>query len=227
MSFNVLLDSFSNTPIQLIAPDVGLESYLPIDLSISNNDFDAIDSSCSDSFSIYINQYLQQAKKEIAYGGYLEHRKIYQRSKHFNDPTTKNQRNIHLGIDLWYAANTPVMAAFDGTIHSFKNNRALGDYGPTIILEHRFSGIQFFTLYGHLSLESIQNLTIGSSVKSGDCIGFLGDRAVNGDYPPHLHFQVIRDIQGHFGDYPGVCSLSELEFYKANCPDPNSILKLK
>lgn len=227
MNFDVLLDSFSSTPIQLIAPKIGIESYLSIDLSISNTDFGSIDSSCSDSFSTYINQYLQQANKEIAFGGYLEHRQIYQRSKHFEGFSTNSPRNIHLGIDLWYHANSTVMAAFDGTIHSFKNNNALGDYGPTIILEHRLSGIQFFTLYGHLSLESIQNLVIGSRIKSGDCIGFLGDHEVNGDYPPHLHFQIIKDIQGHFGDYPGVCSRSELEFYKTNCPDPNLILKLE
>ena len=50
---------------------------------------------------------------------------------------------------------------------------------------------------------------------------------VNGDYPPHLHFQIINDLQGNFGDYLGVCSANELDFYKENCPDPNLILKLK
>ena len=24
---------------------------------------------------------------------------------------------------------------------------------------------------------------------------------VNGDYPPHLHFQIINDLQGNFGDF--------------------------
>lgn len=213
--------------VRLVFPELPSSDYIAIDLSDQNNALEKVNFNSSKSFSKYIDSYLKTHSKKVAFGGYLEQRQIYNRSSHFKGQTTKNQRNIHLGVDLWCAANTPVMAAFDGAIHSFKNNRALGDYGPTIILEHRLSGVQFFTLYGHLSLESIQNLAIGSNVKSGECIGFLGDRAINGDYPPHLHFQIIKDMQGHFGDYPGVCSLSELEFYKANCPDPNSILKLK
>jgi murein DD-endopeptidase MepM/ murein hydrolase activator NlpD len=160
----------------------------------------------------------------------LEKREIYNRSSHFNTQNTQNtenQRNIHLGIDLWCEANTPVLAALNGVIHSFKNNIAYGDYGPTIILEHRIDGITFFTLYGHLSLDSITNIKVGTEVKAGEIIGFLGNSEVNGDYPPHLHFQIINDLQGNFGDYLGVCSANELDFYKENCPDPNLILKLK
>jgi len=32
---------------------------------------------------------------------------------------------------------------------------------------------------------------------------------------------LILDLQGMKGDYPGVCRVSELAFYQANCPDPN------
>jgi hypothetical protein len=54
----------------------------------------------------------------------------------------------------------------------------------------------------------------------------LGDTSVNGDYPPHLHFQIIKDIQGYQGDYPGVSSKKDLDFYRNNCPNPNTLLKL-
>jgi hypothetical protein len=46
----------------------------------------------------------------------------------------------------------------------------------------------------------------------------------NGDWPPHLHFQLIWDLGGKWGDYPGVAAERDLEFYKENCPDPNWII---
>lgn len=201
--------------------------YTEINLSNKNPNLIDVDFTSSSSLSKYINNYLKIHSKKVAFGGYLEKREIYNRSSHFNTQNTKNQRNIHLGIDLWCEANTAVLAALNGVIHSFKNNIAYGDYGPTIILEHCIDGITFYTLYGHLSLDSITNLRVGTKVKAAEVIGYLGTAEVNGDYPPHLHFQIINDLHGNFGDYPGVCSANELDFYKENCPDPNLILKLK
>ena len=54
----------------------------------------------------------------------------------------------------------------------------------------------------------------------------IGGTEVNGDYAPHLHFQIIKDIEGFEGDYPGVSSQNNLAYYSDNCPDPNLILKL-
>jgi len=85
----------------------------------------------------------------------------------------------------------------------------------------------FYTLYGHLSLKSISHLKVGMAFKQGDLLGDLGKPDVNGDYPPHLHFQIIKDIQEFKGDYPGVCSKKDLAFYLNNCPDPNTLLKLR
>ena len=201
--------------------------YTEINLSNKNPNLIDVDFNSSSSLSKYINNYLKIHSKKVAFGGYLEKREIYNRSSHFNTQNTKNQRNIHLGIDLWCEANTAVLAALNGVIHSFKNNTAYGDYGPTIILEHCIDGFTFYTLYGHLSLDSITNLRVGTKVKAAEVLGYLGTAEVNGDYPPHLHFQIINDLQGNFGDYPGVCSANELDFYKENCPDPNLILKLK
>jgi len=221
---------YSAPAVRLLYPELDINSYISIDLSHQNTALKKIKLNSSKSLSEYINNYLKIHSKKIAFGGYLEKREIYNRSSHFNPQNTQNtenQRNIHLGIDLWCEANTPVLAALNGVIHSFKNNIAYGDYGPTIILEHRIDGITFFTLYGHLSLDSITNIKVGTEVKAGEIIGYLGTSEVNGDYPPHLHFQIINDLQGNFGDYPGVCSANELDFYKENCPDPNLILKLK
>lgn len=138
--------------------------------------------------------------------------------------TEAEPRRLHLGIDIWGKPYTPVMSPCDGVIHSYAFNDDFGDYGATIILSHNLDGTPFHTLYGHLSLNSIKNLREGESVRKGDVIGEFGIPMENGQWPPHLHFQVIDDIGEWKGDYPGVCKYSEREIYLANCPDPDLIL---
>lgn len=142
----------------------------------------------------YIFDYIKWNKARIAFGSYNEERNIYQRSTFFNQEYAATERNIHLGMDLWIEVETPLYAPLDATFHSFKNNLNFGDYGPTIILEHKIQSVIFYTLYGHLSLDSISNFKVGQSFKQGEQFATLGDATVNGDYPPHLHFQIIRDI---------------------------------
>ena len=48
----------------------------------------------------------------------------------------------------------------------------------------------------------------------------------NGNWPPHLHFQIIEDMELKEGDYPGVCTSANREKYLANCPNPDLILTL-
>ena len=86
--------------------------------------------------------------------------------------------------------------------------------------------IKFYTLYGHLSAESLTNLEIGKVFLKGEKIATLGNYPINGDYAPHLHFQIIKNIEEYKGDYPGVCSATTLDYYLNNCPDPNLLLKL-
>ena len=211
----------------LVDASIAREEYVRIDLSIQNYELKAVNVSSSDDLETFIWNYMKNNKAKVAFGGYLEKRNIYQRSAYFNQQNPEVERNIHLGLDLWIDANTAIFAPLDGEIHSFKNNINHGDYGPTIILRHEFKNQQFFTLYGHLSTESIQDLKVGVEVKRGEQIATLGTAEVNGDYPPHLHFQIIKDIQDYSGDYPGVSNQLNLEFYKQNCPDPNLLLGLK
>lgn len=205
--------------------DIPEGKYAPIDISSNNEALRTIDVSSSEAWDRYIKEHLEEQKADIAYGGYLERRDIYSRSTYFKN-NQEEERNIHLGLDLWTKAGTKVLAALDGTIHSFQNNKNHGDYGPTIILKHATQGLVFHTLYGHLSLASIEGVKEGTQIKHGEVIGALGEATVNGDYAPHLHFQIILDMQDYNGDYPGVCSQSMLNFYTNNCPDPNILLKL-
>jgi murein DD-endopeptidase MepM/ murein hydrolase activator NlpD len=224
--FSQFLNELAPNSSPLLHPSISKSDYKPLDLSENNKALQKIDVSCSEELGAYIDNHIDLLSGKVAYGGYLETRTIYNRSQYFNSFNIKSKRNIHLGLDLWIAAETPIYTPFDATVHSFKNNTNFGDYGPTIILKHEIKGICFFTLYGHLSLKSIENLNIGQEFKQEDQIATLGDASVNGDYPPHLHFQIINDIQDYVGDYPGVCSKQDLEFYKSNCPDPNLLLKL-
>ncbi|WP_179018537.1 peptidoglycan DD-metalloendopeptidase family protein [Winogradskyella forsetii] len=210
----------------LVDPSIPISAYKPIDLSIHNSELKAINVSSSKDLETFIWNFRSQNNAKVVYGGYLEQRGIYQRSIYFNQQNTELERNIHLGLDLWIETETPIFAPVEGSIHSFKNNTNHGDYGPTLILKHDISNCTFYTLYGHLSVESIAKIKVGAEVKQGEQIATLGTAEVNGDYPPHLHFQILKDIQGFEGDYPGVCNKANLEFYKLNCPDPNLLLKL-
>jgi len=157
--------------------------------------------------------------------------KIQQNKKSFSDLSSPTggqgaePRRLHLGIDIWGKPYTKVMAPLDGIVHSFAFNNAFGDYGATIILTHNLDGEAFHTLYGHLSLNSIKNINEGDRIKRGDVFAEFGIPFENGQWPPHLHFQLIIDMEGMKGDYPGVCKFSEREKYLANCPDPDLILQ--
>ena len=210
----------------VIDPELSKKDYVSLDLSDHNDALKDINTSSSNDLEAYIWDHIEKHQAKVAYGGYLEKRIIYERSDHFNSSNQTLKRNIHLGLDLWLKADSPIYAPLEGIVHSFENNDNLGDYGPTIILEHAFDDTKFYTLYGHLNLKSLRDKMIGSFIKKGERFAALGSSRVNGDYAPHLHFQVIKDLQDYTGDYPGVCSASELNFYKLNCPDPNLLLRI-
>ncbi len=210
---------------KVIDSTIDYSKYIALDLSINNQDLDAHKTGNPVDFEKYINAYLKTNNAQVAFGGYIEGRTLYQRSPIFKNDQI-SERNIHIGLDLWIKAGTAVLAALDGKIHSFKNNIGLGDYGPTIILEHEIENQKFYTLYGHLSLESIEGINVGDFFKKGEYLANIGDSEVNGDYAPHLHFQIIKNIENYWGDYPGVCNTKDVNFYIENCPDPNLLLKI-
>jgi murein DD-endopeptidase MepM/ murein hydrolase activator NlpD len=200
--------------------------YIWIDLSNKNAVLDKVDTNNTEEFSEYVNQYLSNNNAKIAIGGYNEPRSIYKRSEEFNS-TELEERFIHLGLDLWTKAGTLIFAPLEGKVHSFKNNLGEGNYGPTIILEHNLKGNVFYTLYGHLTTAFLDGLEVGKCINSGEAFAAIGNYPENGDYPPHLHFQVIKDIKEMAGDFPGVTSLTNQKADLKNCLDPNLILKIK
>lgn len=174
-------------------------------------------------FDEYVNSLLAEKQARMGAGGYLENRVIYRRSAVFE---SSEARSVHLGVDLWAAAFSPVFAPLPAKVHSFRDNFAFGDYGPTIILEHELEGQRFYTLYGHLSQRSLQGMEVGKLIGKGEAFCELGPFPENGDWPPHLHFQVISDLEGRQGDFPGVAAPSMVEKYRQICPNPNLVLNL-
>ncbi|TAE35006.1 MAG: peptidase M23 [Cytophagales bacterium] len=201
---------------------------IPLDFSATNPDLDPnrqppLDLTNTATFTDYVFGKLREVGADVGIGGYNEHRVIYRRSEHFNQ-TEAQPREIHLGVDLWAEAGTPVYAPMDGVVHSFQDNNNFGDYGPTIILQHEVDGKPLSSLYGHLTRTSLEGLFEGKAIKKGEPIAQIGPFPENGDWPPHLHFQLMTDMLGKRGDFPGVCSLHDRAFYLSICPDPESIL---
>ncbi|WP_373059776.1 peptidoglycan DD-metalloendopeptidase family protein [Zunongwangia sp. H14] len=213
------------TPV--VGDNFNHDDFVAIDLSENNPELMKLEMLSSEAFSLFLNNSLRKAGKKAAFGGYNEVRNLYKRSRLFNRNVDEFlNRNIHIGLDIWAAEGTEVLAVLEGKIHSFRDNANFGDYGPTIILEHEKNGRKFYTLYGHLSRNSLEGLKEGAKVRKSEKIAALGNSSENGDYAPHLHFQIMENLMGNIGDFPGVTSKLELEKYLCNCPDPNLLLKI-
>jgi murein DD-endopeptidase MepM/ murein hydrolase activator NlpD len=209
------------------------ERLLSIDLTGNNEEVTEEIFNDTSQFSNYIEEKRKQNKAKYLVGGYGEVRALYGRSELFSNKqgaatatTVAEPRRLHLGVDIWGEEGTRVYAPLGGMIHSFAFNRHYGDYGATIVLLHQLDGFPFYTLYGHLSLADIEKISAGQYVTRGSNIAHFGKPEENGHWPPHLHFQVILDMEMKVGDYPGVCRYSEKEKYLNNCPDPDLILQL-
>ncbi len=195
----------------LLGFDLHKGNSAPLDLSkwrLSDLGIDPMDSAA-------LSDYIYSGR--IRYGGYGELRSIYGHTSLF--ATEEKERNIHLGIDLWEKAGTKVHSPWEATVISAQDNDAKGDYGPTLILAHDLNGQKIHSLYGHLSKESLRHHP-GDRIHRGEVIADFGTSDVNGGWPPHLHFQLIYDLHGMTGDYPGVCNASDWDHYHSNCPDP-------
>ena len=201
---------------RLFSEPLTLSNSVALDLSATNSDLNPSIYANTSAFCTYIESKLGA---KIGVGGYLEHRVIYEAHENFAT-TSADFRNIHLGVDFWAPAGTPVFSVADGVVHSFQINPGSGNYGPTIILFHPLLGI--YSLYGHLAEQDLERLFVGMPITAGQLLCHLGEPHENGGWPPHLHFQLISDMQGYTGDYPGVCSQRDLAFYSENCPDPST-----
>ena len=182
------------------------------------SDFSGIDPFNMAAMIDKTEQLLQQHHTTIGIGRYNEKRELYQHPQY-------NNRCIHLGIDICTTAHTPLFAPINGIIHQIANHDMPGDYGPTIIIKHHVQQQTFYTLYGHLSLNSINQLHLNQHIQAGEKIGAIGSPQENGGWPPHCHFQIIKQLKEGENNFPGVCSEQERKKMLNLCPDPNLLLK--
>src|SRR6202007_3226998 len=83
---------------------------------------------------------------------------------------------------------------------------------------------EFFTLYGHLSVQSLKALRAGQKIARGEKFAEVGDTHENGGWTPHLHFQIILDLLDQTKDFPGVAGGSQRGVWTSLSPDPNLLL---
>jgi peptidoglycan LD-endopeptidase LytH len=189
----------------VIKIDKEKDNIIPFDFTAANNEITKDLIADTTKFSTWINNKLLKENAKFGIGGYNENRTFYSRS-------------------IWGAAGTAVYAPMGGMVHSFAFNDNFGDYGATIILQHNLDTTAFYTLYGHLSLADLEQMRVGKFITRGEIFAHFGKPNENGDWPPHLHFQIIEDMGLKEGDYPGVCNVNEVKKYLANSPDANLML---
>ncbi|MEX0362684.1 MAG: aminotransferase class III-fold pyridoxal phosphate-dependent enzyme [Allomuricauda sp.] len=208
-------------------PTVDADDVLPIDLRVSSEwvghqeEFNDLD---------FLQFRLEQLQKEhpnkIIAGGYLEPRALYGTSSYDKMGNSgRESRTVHLGVDFWLPANTPVHALFDGQVVTAVNDAGDKEYGGLVILKHQVNNLEFYTLYGHMTVASATKNKVGDTLKKGDCIGLLGNYPENGNWAPHLHFQLMLSLLGYENDFPGVAYYNQLDIWKGLCPDPNLLFK--
>ena len=215
----------------VMGPGVDLSTALVFDLSVSSPDRALLGGEIGvDDLTRAIFQRMESTRSEAGIGRYDEARQVYTAGQFALDcDEMPERRTIHLGMDVFLPAGSPVFAPLEGEVHSFRNNTQPLDYGPCIILEHAAEAPEgnaqvFYTLYGHLSVESLAGLHEGKQVQKGERFASLGDPSVNGGWPPHLHFQIVTDMLGKKGDFPGVGGPGQRNVWLSLSPDPNPIL---
>ncbi len=215
------LQKYKTTYHPIIKIDAEKDSFFAFNFTASNMAITKELIGNTTLFTEWINAKLKSEKASFGIGGYNENRTLYSRSNLFD---AAQARTLHLGVDIWGPAGTPVYAPIGGMVHSFAFNNNFGDYGATIILQHNLDTTAFYTLYGHLSLADLTDMRVGKFVTRGEVFAHFGNAEENGNWPPHLHFQIIEDIGLWEGDYPGVCSLDDAEKFLKNSPDANLML---
>lgn len=212
--------------IKELFPTVQKEELCHIDLSISNSTVKTeAEFNNPTFFEAQLLEIQNQHPNKIIAGGYLEKRALYT-SDIYEAENSSEKRNIHLGVDFWLPEKTAVHSILEGKIVCAIHQKDLKGYGGFIILKHQINQVEFYTLYGHLSKESTLKHSIGNILKVGDNIGDLGNYSENGEWVPHLHFQVILSLLEYKNDFPGVVLESELDYWKMICPNPNLLFKL-
>jgi 4-aminobutyrate aminotransferase-like enzyme/Ser/Thr protein kinase RdoA (MazF antagonist) len=211
----------------VLGVDLRVEPSLVLDLGVGSALVGGDERDNSEpAFTDRVVAAMRAAGVRVAVGRYDEPRLLYVTPAFAaGDGTVAEHRTIHLGLDLFAEAKTPVYAPLEGEVHAADEHRLRLDYGGVIVLRHHTDdGVEFFTLYGHLSRASFARLRVGQRVARGEQIATLGVPEENGGWTPHLHLQIITDFLGLGSDFPGVGTPSRRDVWRSVSPDANLLV---
>ena len=116
---------------------------------------------------------------------------------------------------------------FDGEVVTSINDEGDKEYGGLLILKHKVEDFEFYTLYGHNTIRSVLKNKIGAKIKKGDIIAEIANYPENGNWAPHLHFQIMLSTLNYKTDFPGVAYANQIAVWKSLCVDPNALFHIK
>lgn len=217
------------SPAQMLDTDLRTEPLHVLDLSVSSQWLGANPTAMqTPNLTAAIDALMAEKGVEVAIGRYDEVRLLYANDLFSTgDHLSTERRTIHLGIDLFAPTDTKIYAPLDGTVHLVANNAAPLDYGPVLILKHHTDdGTPFYTLYGHLAETILDRWQVGDAVAKETHIAEMGAEPINGNWPPHIHFQLILDLLDMGADFLGVSLASQRDLWRSLSPDPNIICRI-
>ena len=209
----------------LIGRDLRTTPVAPIDLSAGSS---LVSSEPHENVPAELDRRIARRLAEhgatVGAGGYDEARLIYAWP---NEPAASEPRTLHIGLDLSLAPGSPLHAPLDGVVQGFEDADAHHDYGPVIVLRHRTDDpdpVEFYSLYGHLTRDSLDGLRVGRSIAQGTVFARVGSAPSNGDWWAHVHVQLVTDLLDVPCNVNGAVRASQRVVWKSLCPDPNLIL---
>jgi 4-aminobutyrate aminotransferase-like enzyme/Ser/Thr protein kinase RdoA (MazF antagonist) len=157
---------------------------------------------------------------ELGIGPWGEERPVYASDAFRSLFDPDRRRTVHLGLDLFAPAGSNVRTPLDGTVVDLYETEVPLDYGHAVLLRHQPEGPAFYSLWGHLSAQTVRDRKVGEQLRAGEVIGQLGDTHENGDWQPHVHIQLITYQPERAADIIGAGEPGYRDVWRDLFPDP-------
>lgn len=138
-----------------------------------------------------------------------------------------DRRDVHLGLDLFAPAGTPVMTPLEAEVVDCRIIPGHQDYGGVVLLKHEPEpGLVFHTLWGHQAHAPVKALTVGQKLAKGEAFIELGAPDENGGWIPHLHLQIVTHAVTDAREIPGAGEARFMDVWSQFYPDPSTLAGL-
>jgi len=179
------------TPVESsIVSDPSENKAIPTPLPVPESFADAIDVNANVNVNVNVNSNLSANSGTEGTGGAISPGLIIPVSGVRPDQlidtfsASRSEGRWHDAIDIPAAPGTPVVAATDGEIVKFFDSERGG-----ITIYQLTTDRRFVLYYAHLQRRA-DKITIGTRVRKGTTIGFVGDTGNAGTGNFHLHFSI-------------------------------------